>query len=82
MEHQPALRRNSLIWDWNTIIAIQLLPLFEADPRAWEAVSSLNQGSTGTNESLAEHLAAWRSQCPEDLRPFVNRLAAVFSVKL
>src|SRR5271166_6114870 len=27
-EHQPALRRNSLIWDWNTIIAIQLMHLF------------------------------------------------------
>ena len=81
-EHQPALRRNSTIWAWNTIIAIQLLPLFEADPRAWEAVTSLNHGSTGANESLAEHLAAWRSQCPEDLRPFLNRFAAVFAVKL
>ena len=81
-EHQPALRRNSTIWPWNTIVAIQLLPLFEADPRAWEAVTSLNRGSTGTNESLAEHLAEWRSQCPENLRPFVNRLAAIFAVKL
>jgi hypothetical protein len=81
-EHQPALRRNSTIWPWNTIIAIQLLPLFEADPRAWEAVTSLNRGSIGTNESLAEHLTEWRSQCPENLRPFVNRLAAIFAVKL
>jgi hypothetical protein len=61
-EHQPALRRNSTIWPWNTIITIQLLPLFEADPRAWGAVTSLNRGSTGTNESLAELLAEWRSQ--------------------
>jgi hypothetical protein len=81
-EHQPALRRNFAIWDWNTIIAIQLLSLFEANPRAWEAVTSLNQSSNGTNESLAEPFAAWRSQCPEDLRPFVNRLAAVFAEKL
>jgi hypothetical protein len=62
-EHQHALRQNYKIWAWNTIIAIQLLPLFEADPRAWEAVTSLNRGSTGTNESLAEHLTEWRSQC-------------------
>ena len=55
-EHQPALCRNSLIWNWNTIIAIQLLSLFEADPRAWEAVTFLNQGSTGTNELLGEAL--------------------------
>src|SRR5580700_11260622 len=50
LRHQPALRRNFAIWDWNTIIAIQLLPLFEADPPAWEAVTSLNQGSHGTND--------------------------------
>src|SRR3984893_14613967 len=69
-EHQPALRRNSTIWAWNTIIAIHILPLFEADPRAWDAVTSLNRDCTGTNESLADHHTECRSQCPEDLRPF------------
>ena len=81
-KHQPDLRRNFAIWDWNTIIAIQLLPIFEAEPRAWEAVTFSSYGSPGTNESLGQHLAQWRSRCPQDLRPFVNRLAAVFAVKL
>ena len=42
------------------------------------------EGEGGIAEalSLAEHFAAWRSQCPEDLRPYVSRLAAVFAVKL
>ena len=81
-EHHSELRRNSAMRDWNTIIAVQLLPLFEAEPRAWEAVTFLNQGPLGANESLAQHLAAWRSRCPEDLRPFVRKLAAVFAITL
>jgi hypothetical protein len=81
-ENQSALRRNSAIRDWNTIIAIQLLPIFEAEPRAWEAVTFLNHGAPGANKSLAEHLAEWRSRCPEDLRPSITRLVAVFAIKL
>jgi hypothetical protein len=81
-EHQSALRKNPVSRARNTIIAIRLLPLFEAEPRGWETLSFLNRGTPGPNESLAEHLAEWRSQCPEDLRPFITRLAAVFAVKL
>jgi hypothetical protein len=71
-----------MIRDWNTIIAIQLLPLFEADPRGWRTVTFLNRGSRDANESLAKHLAKWRSECPAELRPFMVRLAAIFAIKL
>jgi hypothetical protein len=81
-ENEPALRQNSDMRDRNTIVAIQLLPVFEAEPRGWEAVAFLNRGSSDAKESLAQHLAKWRSQCPKALRPFVTRLAAVFAVKL
>ena len=81
-ENQTALRQNPEIRDRNTIIAIQLLPIFEAEPRGWEAVAFLNRDSPNPNKSLAQHLAGWRSQCPQDLRPFITRLAAVFGVKL
>jgi hypothetical protein len=81
-ENEPALRRNSDLRERNTIIAAQLLPVFEAEPRGWEALAFLNRGSSSTRESLAQHLAEWRSQCPKEIRPFVTRLAAVFSVKL
>jgi hypothetical protein len=81
-ENQPALRENSDLRDWNTIIAIRLLPIFEADPRGWKAVTFLNADFSSTNASLAQHLAAWRSHCPEDLRPFIRKFAAVFATKL
>ena len=81
-KNQSALRQNSAIRERNTIIAIQLLPLFEAEPRGWEALAFLNRGAPDANKSLVQHLAVWRSLCPEDLRPFITRLAAVFAVKL
>jgi hypothetical protein len=80
-QNQSALRQNSQIRDRNTLIAIQLLPLFEREPRGWEALVFLNRGSRKANESLAQHLAEWRSQCPDRLHPFVTRLAAVFAVQ-
>jgi hypothetical protein len=81
-QNQSALRLNSEIRDWNALIAIQLLPIFEGEPRGWEALVFLNRGSRNANESLAQHLAEWQSQCPGGLRPFVARLAEVFAVKL
>jgi hypothetical protein len=81
-QNQSALRQNSETRDRNTLIAIQLLPIFEREPRGWEALVYLNRGSRNANESLPQHLAEWRSQCPGGLRPFVTRLAAVFAVKL
>jgi len=81
-ENQTALRQNAAIRERNTIIAIQLLPIFEAEPRGWEAVGFLNRDSPNPNKSLTQHFAEWRSQCPQDLHPFITRLAAVFAVKL
>jgi hypothetical protein len=81
-ENQGALRQNPAMRDRNTIIATQLLPLFEVVPRGWETLTFLNRGASDANQSLTRHLAEWRSQCPSDLRPFISKLAAVFAVKL
>jgi hypothetical protein len=81
-ENHYAMRQNPDMRDRNTIVAIRLLPIFEAEPRGWEALAFLNRGSPDANKSLAQHFAEWRSLCPKDLRPFVTRLAAVFAVKL
>jgi hypothetical protein len=81
-EHQPALRRNSAKRDWNTVIAIQLLPIFESQPRGWATITFLNRSSVSRDEALAQHLADWRARCPPNLRPFIDHLAAVFAIKL
>ena len=69
-EHEPTMREKDEIWDRHTIVALQLLPLFEREPHGWVPVTFLNHGRGAANDSLAQYLAEWRSQCPEDLRPF------------
>jgi hypothetical protein len=81
-ESEPALRLNPALRDRNTIIAIHLLPLFEAEPRGWETVLFLNRGLPRANGSLAQCLAEWQSRCPENLRFFVSRLASRFGIRL
>jgi hypothetical protein len=79
-QHQPALRRDAGHRDWNAIVAAQLLPIFEAEPAGWEAVTFLNRGSSTGQESLSQHFAQWRANCPDRLRPFVSKLAGVLGV--
>jgi hypothetical protein len=81
-QHEPALRKDAGHRDWNTIIASQLLPIFEAEPDGWEAVMFLNRGSSSGRQSLAEHFAQWRANSPDHLRQFVSKLAGVFGVSL
>lgn len=79
-QHQRALRKDAGHRDWNTIVASQLLPIFESEPAGWEAMTFLNRDRSNGLESLAEHFAQWRAHCPEGLRPFISKLAAVFGV--
>ena len=81
-QHEGALRKDAGHRDWNTIIASQLLPIFEAEPAGWEAVTFLNRGSSDGRQSLFEHFARWRANCPDRLRPFVSKLATVFAVRM
>jgi hypothetical protein len=81
-QKEPALRQNPDMRDWNTIIARQFLPIFEAEPRGWEAIAYLNRGLHNPNESLAQRFFTWRSECPRDLRRFVGRLATAFGLRL
>ena len=77
-ENQSVLRRNPTERSRNTIIAAQLLPIFEAEPRGWEALAFLNSPSTDPKSSLTQYLAQWRSRCPQGLRSFVTKVKAVF----
>jgi hypothetical protein len=81
-ENQTALRSDPGKRARNTIIAAQLLPIFEADPAGWEAVTFLNRKLSDSTESLSKHFAEWRANCPNHLRLFVTKLAAVFGIGL
>jgi hypothetical protein len=62
----------------NLIIAAQLLPLLEADPRRWEAFTWLNTETLGASSSFADLLAAWEKHCPDRHKPFVRDVRRLF----
>jgi hypothetical protein len=77
--NELGLRQDSTRRDRNTIIAAQLLPIFEKEPRGWGALAFFPRAAN-PNQSLSRHFAAWRSSCPRELQQFVGKLAAVFDV--
>lgn len=67
--------------DKNTIVARQLLPLFEAEPAGWGALPFLKLGARDAHKPLGTCLSEWKAHAPAPLRPFVTRLAAEFGVR-
>ncbi|MCX5684336.1 MAG: hypothetical protein NT049_11715 [Planctomycetota bacterium] len=81
-ENADALRASSTDRPRNTLVATVLLPLFEAQPEAWEAVTWLNKEDFSGNYTFADHLKAWRRQCPEKHRAFVTKVAETFGIDI
>lgn len=79
---EPELRKQPTQREKNTLIAKQLLPLFEADPRGWEAMTYFNLGPHDRTMPLAQFLREWRDRCPPDLCPLIEKLAATFGATL
>lgn len=77
-ENQAAMRENSTIRDNNSIVAKQLLPIFEADPKGWEAIQYKNRVTVVKDQSLKQYLQSWHDACPADLQPFVKKIMEVF----
>ena len=78
----PGLRKAWSQREKNTLIAQQLLPLFEAQPQGWESLTTLKRGGRDVDKSLAKHLTEWHANAPAEQRAFVGKIAAVFGVKL
>lgn len=74
----PSLRERWSQRDKNTLIAAQLLPLFEAEPSGWEALATMRLGARDVKKPLDRHFAEWQANVPARLRSFVKKLAAVF----
>ena len=79
--NEPALRKDPTRRDRNTIIAAQLLPIFEKEPRGWGALAFFSRAAN-PNQSLSQQFTKWRWGCPPELQRFVTKLAAVFEVEM
>ena len=77
----PELRRDPYLRGKNRLVAMQLLPLFEAEPQRWEAVGYLNQRPTHPKGSFEGYLANWLRDVPERHKPFVRRVIKLLGAK-
>jgi hypothetical protein len=75
--NEPALRQDATRRDRNTIVAAQLLPIFEKEPRGWGALAFFRRPAN-PNQTLSRHFVDWRSSCPREFQQFITKLAAVF----
>jgi hypothetical protein len=64
----------------NGIVAMQLLPMFEKNPRNWRAIYYINVGVNQAPKTFNEYLQAWHRNCPEDNKPFVALVAEKFGM--
>lgn len=77
-ENQAALFSNPYFRDKNEVVANLLLPLFEHDPRSWGAIGYLNYERTHARKGFPDFLRAWHDACPEEYRPVVSEIMALF----
>jgi hypothetical protein len=66
----------------NNIVAVRLLPLFEAEPQHWAAVRHLNDFTPERKETLQEYLQRWHDHTPAEHQAFVRKIAGELGVKL
>jgi hypothetical protein len=77
-KNEAALRQNAVLREKNTVVAKRLLPLFEAAPAGWEAITFYNLGRREPDMSLSDRLSDWTAQAPPEQRAFIRRIAAIF----
>jgi len=81
-ENANDLRANSVDREKNNVVAGALLPLFEAEPEMWEAVSFLNTEKLTKLYSFKQYLEAWRRNSQEKHRAFIDKIALKFEIEL
>jgi hypothetical protein len=80
--HARHLAKTGYDREKNTLVAVQLLPLFEKAPEHWEAITWLAKAKKGHSESLPDFLKAWQTHCPEKHRAFVAAIAQKLGIDL
>lgn len=80
--HQKELLESATNRPLNTVVAVQLLPLFEEKPLRWRAVRYLNAATPTGLQTFEEYLRDWRGHCPDDSREVVDEIARKFGITL
>jgi hypothetical protein len=79
-ENEPAMRQDPVIRPKNNIVAMNLLPLLEATPSGWEAVTFYNLVPRDPQKSLAAQISDWKSIAPAEQKPFIAQVAGILGL--
>ena len=80
-QNENSMRANAALREKDVIVARQLLPLLEAAPENWEAVTFLNHGPRVKEKIFSRKLADWQAAAPAAHRDFIARVGAVFGLR-
>jgi hypothetical protein len=69
---EEQLRGNPYLRKKNDLIAKLLLPLFQREPKSWEAISYMNLDPDDSRASLAGYLRHWHDNAPAAHKAFVS----------
>lgn len=81
-ENEASMREKGTLREKNNVVATQLLPLLEAQPSGWEAVTFFNLTKREPEKALAAHFTDWSAVAPLAQRTFIANVAAVFGVRV
>jgi len=80
-KHENELRHKWMHREKNTIVAKQLLPLFETEPQAWEAVTYINLVPRDPNMAFYDFLCNWKKISRKDFHGFIDKIFILFFKK-
>lgn len=81
-ENAAEMEKNPTDRARNNVVAVAILPLFEAAPEHWAAIRHLNDAVPERKENLQEYLQRWHDHTPAEHQAFVRKIAAELGVTL
>ena len=79
-ENEASMRAKSTLREKNNVVAMKLLPLLEATPSGWEAITFYNLAKSDPEKTLAAQFRDWNVNAPPLHRKFIGELAAIFGL--
>lgn len=81
-KHQSDLLKSGTNRELNGYLAIKLLPLFEKDPKSWNAVRYINLGPKEENVTFESYIQGWYQRVPEEHKKLVRSIAKEFEIEV
>jgi hypothetical protein len=75
-EHLALFEANPCRREDNTVVAKELLPIFEADNDAWRCIRYLHAATRSNSGTIRDFVSSWRDACPREVQSSVELIAA------